>query len=149
MVPCSLFFFSCCLVDDPKNNNHKLDSKAVISSPKMTSLWKRAIESNKALLLDEIGLGPDALLKVVEEFEGISQAAEHSYPALVTLSEDGTGGLKAEYEGYHSEGCSEGEIYNDDDDDEYFVNEPFEEMESPVPPGSLPVDLLAKRLGEE
>ena len=106
MVPCSLFFLSC-LADDPKNNHHKLDTKAVSSSPKMTSSRKRAIESNKALLLDENGLGPDALLKVVEEFEGISQAVEHSYPSLVALSEDGTGGLKAEYEGYHSENCSE------------------------------------------
>ncbi|KAJ9708892.1 hypothetical protein PVL29_000742 [Vitis rotundifolia] len=109
----------------------------------MMSLWKSAIESSKALLLGEIGLGPDALLKVVEEFEGISQATEHSYPALVMSSEDGTGGTKAEYEGYNSEDYSEDEIYNDDDDDEYLVNESMEEMESPVPLGSLPVDLLA------
>ncbi|KAL6351598.1 hypothetical protein AAG906_040952 [Vitis piasezkii] len=88
-------------------------------------------------------------LKVVEEFEGISQATEHSYPALVMSSEDGTGGTKAEYEGYNSEDYSEDEMYNDDDDDEYLVNESLEEMESPVPLGSLPVDLLAKQLGEE
>nr|CAN82651.1 hypothetical protein VITISV_024772 [Vitis vinifera] len=88
-------------------------------------------------------------LKVVEEFEGISQATEHSYPALVMSSEDGTGGTKAEYEGCNSEDYSEDEMYNDDDDDEYLVNESLEEMESPVPLGSLPVDLLAKQLGEE
>ncbi|RVW43319.1 hypothetical protein CK203_070380 [Vitis vinifera] len=88
-------------------------------------------------------------LKVVEEFEGISQATEHSYPALVMSSEDGTGGTKAEHEGYNSEDYSEDEMYNDDDDDEYLVNESLEEMESPVPLGSLPVDLLAKQLGEE
>lgn len=133
----------------PKSNHHRLDTKAVSASPKMMSLWKSAIESSKALLLDEIGLGPDALLKVVEEFEGISQATEHSYPALVMSSEDGTGGTKAEYEGCNSEDYSEDEMYNDDDDDEYLVNESLEEMESPVPLGSLPVDLLAKQLGEE
>lgn len=133
----------------PKSNHHRLDTKAVSASPKMMSLWKSAIESSKALLLDEIGLGPDALLKVVEEFEGISQATEHSYPALVMSSEDGTGGTKAEDEGYNSEDYSEDEMYNDDDDDEYLVNESLEEMESPVPLGSLPVDLLAKQLGEE
>uniref|UniRef100_F6HHW2 Uncharacterized protein n=1 Tax=Vitis vinifera TaxID=29760 RepID=F6HHW2_VITVI len=72
-------------------------------------------------------------------------ATEHSYPALVMSSEDGTGGTKAEHEGYNSEDYSEDEMYNDDDD-EYLVNESLEEMESPVPLGSLPVDLLAKQL---
>ncbi|KAJ8438515.1 LOW QUALITY PROTEIN: hypothetical protein Cgig2_024604 [Carnegiea gigantea] len=56
-----------------------------ISSPRMMSLWKRAIESNKAFLLDETDLGPDALLEKVEAFEGMTQAAEHSYPARLTV----------------------------------------------------------------
>ena len=116
MVPCSLFSFLACLAGIPKSKHHRLDTKAVSASPKMMSLWKSAIESSKALLLDEIGLGPDALLKVVEEFEGISQATEHSYPALVMSSEDGTGGTKAEDEGYNSEDYSEDEMYNDDDE---------------------------------
>ena len=54
------------------------------------SLWERAIESNKALLLDEMTLGPDALLEKVEEFEGMSLATEHSCEAVVLSSEDGS-----------------------------------------------------------
>ncbi|THF98900.1 hypothetical protein TEA_022107 [Camellia sinensis var. sinensis] len=98
------------------------DPNAVTSSPKMMSLWKRAIETSKALLLDKIGLGPDDLLKKVEEFEDLSQATEHSYPAVVLSGEDGTDSSRA--------------------DD-------FEEMESSVPLGSLPVDLIAKRPSEQ
>ena len=86
------------------------------------SLWKRAIESSKALLLDEINLGPDALLKKVEEFEGISQATEHSYPAIILSSEDGTSSSMAESEDDHqSEGYDEDDIYNDSDDDESWM----------------------------
>ncbi|KAK3021424.1 hypothetical protein RJ639_046004 [Escallonia herrerae] len=66
------------------HGNHSADSPKsnaiVSSSPKMMSLWERAIGSSKALLLDEIFLGPDALLKEEEEFEGSSQATVHSYP---------------------------------------------------------------------
>ncbi|KAK3006629.1 hypothetical protein RJ639_015796 [Escallonia herrerae] len=65
------------------HGNHSADSPKsnaiVSSSPKMMSLWKPAIESSKALLLDEIFLAHDALLKE-EEFEGSSQATVHSYP---------------------------------------------------------------------
>lgn len=98
------------------------------SSPKMTSLWKRAIESNKALLLDEIGLGPDALLKVVEAFEAVSQGTEHSYTALVTSSKDGSSsgsGSNAEYEGGDGEDYSEDEMFSEDD--EHLLNEPLDE----------------------
>ena len=65
---------------------------------KMMLLWKRAFELSKALSLDEIDLGPDALLKKVEEFEGISQATGHSYQALILSSEDGTSSSIAESE---------------------------------------------------
>ncbi|KAK2985340.1 LOW QUALITY PROTEIN: hypothetical protein RJ640_028654, partial [Escallonia rubra] len=61
-------------------DNHRAASPKspaiVSSSPKMMSLWKCAIESSKALLLDEICLGPYALLKKVEEFESSSQATD-------------------------------------------------------------------------
>ncbi|KAK2653056.1 hypothetical protein Ddye_012912 [Dipteronia dyeriana] len=117
-------------------------SETVRSSPKMMSLWKRAIESSKALLLEEINLGPDDLLKKVEEFENISQATEHSYPALVLSSEDGTSSSTAEYD--ESENYSDGDIYPEDDiddgDDEYYDSGPL------VPIGSLPVDQIAERL---
>ncbi|KAK2991234.1 hypothetical protein RJ640_023815 [Escallonia rubra] len=72
------------------HGNHSADSPKsnviVSSGPKMMSLWKRAIESSKALLLDEICLGPDALLKKVEEFESGSQATVHSYSKGQILS---------------------------------------------------------------
>lgn len=127
-----------------KVDSLKSDTKTVDSSPKMMSLWKRAIESNKALLLDEIDLGPDDLLMKVEEFETISQATVHSYPALIVSNEDGPGGSEAEDE----EG-SQDEYYTSDYDDDYYVNESFEEMDdSSVPLGSLPVDLLAKQLSD-
>lgn len=127
----------------------KGNATTVRTSSKMMSLWKRAIESSKALLLDEINLGPDALLKKVEEFEGISQATEHSYPALILSSEDGTSGTMAEFkDDPQSEGYDEDDIYNDSDDDEYenYDSDSFEEVESSVPLGSLPVDLIADKL---
>uniref|UniRef100_A0A2N9ILP4 CRM domain-containing protein n=1 Tax=Fagus sylvatica TaxID=28930 RepID=A0A2N9ILP4_FAGSY len=122
------------------------DAKTVRTSPKMMSLWRRAIESSKALLLDEIDLGPDALLKKVEEFEGISQATEHSYPALILSSKDGTSGSMAESEDdSQTEGYGEDDIYSDDDDNyENYDSDSLEEVDSSVPLGSLPIDLIAE-----
>ncbi|KAH9773187.1 CRS2-associated factor 2 [Citrus sinensis] len=125
--------------DDPSQGT-------IRSSPKMISLWKRAIESTKALVLDEINLGPDDLLKKVEEFEGISQAAEHSYPALVLSREDGASSSMAEYEdGSQSENYDEDEFYPEDDfnDDDEFYDSDSSDV---VPLGSLPVDHIAERL---
>ncbi|XVF02487.1 hypothetical protein REPUB_Repub04eG0179400 [Reevesia pubescens] len=129
------------------------DAKKVISSPKMMSLWNRAIESNKALLLDEIALGPDALLEKVEEFEGMSLAIEHSSEAVVLSCEDGSGGSMAESEdgSYSEDFGGENDIYNDDDiiNDEYDDIDTFEEVDSSIPLGSLPVDRIAERLRRE
>ncbi|KAM3706337.1 hypothetical protein ACJW31_03G145600 [Castanea mollissima] len=128
---------------------YKANVTTVRTSSKMMSLWKRAIESSKALLLDEINLGPDALLKKVEEFEGISQPTEHSYPALILSSENSTSSSMAESEDDpQSEGYDEDDIYDDSDDDEYenYDSDSFEEVESSVPLGSLPVDLIADKL---
>ncbi|KAF2292765.1 hypothetical protein GH714_027953 [Hevea brasiliensis] len=74
------------------------DANIVRSSPKMISLWKRAIEASKAILLDEIDLGPDDLLRKVEEFENISQATEHSYPAVILSNEDGANNIMSAFE---------------------------------------------------
>ncbi|KAL7610672.1 CRS2-associated factor 2, chloroplastic [Lactuca sativa] len=117
-------------------NNTEVDfykSKRVssISSPKMTLLWRRAIESNKAMLLEDIGVGPDDLLKVVEEFETVSQVAEHSYPAEIVSNEDFEEGDYSEDESY----------FDEDSDDEY---DDFSQKSAP--PGSLPVDFLAEQL---
>ncbi|XP_039034915.1 CRS2-associated factor 2, chloroplastic-like isoform X1 [Hibiscus syriacus] len=133
------------------------DAKTVVSSPKMMSLWKRAIESSKALLLEEIALGPDALLEKVEEFEGLSLATEHSCEALVLSGEDGSSGSSsAEFEGgsYGEDFGDENDLFSNDDivEDEYYNDESFEEVEevdSLIPLGSLPVDKIAERLGRE
>lgn len=114
------------------------------------SLWKRAIESNKALLLDEIALGPDALLEKVEEFEGLSLATVHSLEAVVITTEDGSGSSVAELEeGSFSEDFGgEDDIYSDDDivNGEYYD---VDEVDSSIPLGSLPVDRIAERLRRE
>lgn len=127
------------------------------TSPKMLSLWKRAIESSKALLLDEINVSPDALLEKVEEFEGISQVTEHSLPALILSSENGSKGSIADFEdtqndSYSSDGfVTENE--DDDDDDEYDeYNDDYDEdglndvVDSSASPGSLPIDLITEKL---
>lgn len=123
------------------------DIRTVRTSPKMLSLWKRALESNKAILLDEINLGPDALLKKVEEFEGISQATEHSYPALIVTGEDGTSSSMAEFDELPR---------NDDDDDDDFVDDHDEEnddvyydSDSSLPLGTLPIDVIANKLVQD
>ncbi|KAI9168883.1 hypothetical protein LWI28_003332 [Acer negundo] len=67
-------------------------SETVRSIPKMMSFWKHAIELSKTLLLDEINLGPDELLK------NISEATKPSYPVLVLSSGDGASISMAEYE---------------------------------------------------
>lgn len=123
----------------------------------MLSLWKRAIESNKAMLLDQLDLGPDALLNKVEEFEGISQATEHSYPALILSGEDGTSSSMAESD-YFPQSDSSGEAdnfsdddYNDtiddyDDDDQDNV---YDDSDSSLSLGSLPIDVIAKKLNKD
>ena len=124
------------------------DTKTVRTSPKMLSLWKRAIESNEATLLDQTDLGPDALLKKVEEFEGISQATEHSYPALILSGEDGTSSSMTQSEDFpQSDSSGEADIFSDedyndiaDDDDAYY------DSDSSIPLGSLPIDGIAKKL---
>ncbi|KAK8954407.1 hypothetical protein KSP39_PZI002640 [Platanthera zijinensis] len=116
------------------------ESKAneVTLSSKMMSLWKRALESNRALLLDETELTPDSLLERIEEFGGLSQAAEHSYPALI-ISGGGANDTASETKNNADEDEEDGE-YDEEDHDL------CEERESPVPFGALPVDLIAERL---
>ncbi|KAL5063425.1 hypothetical protein RYX36_025162 [Vicia faba] len=130
----------------------------VNSSPKMLSLWKSAIESNKALLLEEFNLGPDALLEKVEEFEGISQATEHSHPAFISSSEDAfegsieEGGTEDNYS--NEEGLDDVDDYdsnNDDEDDyDYYNDDEHDEFNDIVvtsaQPGSLPIDSLVDKL---
>ncbi|KAK8484066.1 hypothetical protein V6N13_017478 [Hibiscus sabdariffa] len=143
-----------CVAAKSNDDSSTPDAKTVVSSPKMMSLWRRAIESSKALLLEEIALGPDALLEKVEEFEGMSLATEHSCEALVLSSEDGSSGSSsAEFEGgsYSEDFGDENDLYSDDDtvDDKYYDDDSFEEVDSSIPLGSLPVDKIAERLQRE
>lgn len=145
------------MVDD---NQSKHMGNRVNLSPKMLSLWKSAIESNKALLLEEFNLGPDALLEKVEEFEGISHATEHSHPAFISSSEDAfegsTGYLQADTEDNYSneEGLDDADDYdnnNDDEDDyDYYNDDKDDEFNDIVvtsaQPGSLPIDQLVDKL---
>ncbi|XP_061990484.1 CRS2-associated factor 2, chloroplastic [Rosa rugosa] len=136
------------------DDSSKPDTKTVISSPKMMSLWKHSIETNKALLLDELDLDPDALLKKVEEFEGISQATEHSYPALILSSEDGTSSAIQVYEDVPQNGpYSEYEDSYSDNNDDYVCDDDTDDdalYDSDSPPlGSLPVDVIAEKLDHD
>lgn len=126
----------------------KPDAKTVITSPKMMSLWKRSIDSNKALLLDELDLDPDALLKKVEEFDSVSQATEHSYPALIVSSEDGSGSSVQVFEEDQRDPYSEYDDYIDNDYDNESDDDEFYESDS-IPMGSLPVDVIAEKLDHD
>ncbi|KAI3878101.1 hypothetical protein MKW92_020045 [Papaver armeniacum] len=126
--------------------NERLVPELEISSPKFLSRWKRAIESSKALLLDEIELGPDELLEKVEAFAVTLQAAEHSYPALITSSGESAGIVNTDNED-GSETLSDDD--DEDDDSEYGYEDQdysFEELESSIPKGSLPVDVIVDQL---
>lgn len=126
-------------------------SKKSISSSKMMSLWKRAIQSNKALLLNEneTNLCPDDLLQKVDEFASLSQAKEHSFPAVVV---NYPSSAQTEIEGGGPDFGLEDE--NEDSVDDYNDNGDFTDMndddiKSFVPLGSLPVDSLAQSLDSE
>ncbi|XP_072955393.1 CRS2-associated factor 2, chloroplastic [Typha angustifolia] len=134
-------------------SHDKCTANKRVSSPKMLSLWKRAIDSSKALLLDGAELSPDSLLKQVEEFDGTSQAAEHSYPALILPSgevpEVINSGSKDKSQMdmvySHNEQCEEmNENDTEPSDSGGFGS--LEDVESVVPFGSLPIDSIAERL---
>jgi hypothetical protein len=128
--------------------------------PKMFKLWKSAVDSSLALLLDDAeanDLTPDLLLTLVEEFSLTSQAAEHSFPALlVTNGEVNTESLSAEYKNDDESetriaGNDEGQDEQSPDlcDDEHFELDMFERLESSVPLGSLPIDSMIEQLNSE
>ncbi|KAJ0818524.1 putative CRS2-associated factor, plant [Helianthus annuus] len=104
----------------------------------MTQLWRRAIESSKAMLLEDIELGPDDLLKVVEEFETATQVTEHSYPAVIVSNKE------SQARDPEDEDYSEDDDYFDDESDDDYVDL----SEKSAPPGSLPVDFLAEQLSD-
>jgi hypothetical protein len=126
----------------------------------MFKLWKSAVDSSLALLLDDAeanDLTPDSLLTLVEEFSVTSQAVEHSFPALlVTNGEVNTESLSAEYiNDDESEtsiaGNEEGQLEQSPDlcGDEHFELDMLERLESSVPLGSLPIDGMIEQLNSE
>ncbi|RAL37501.1 hypothetical protein DM860_000195 [Cuscuta australis] len=96
-------------------------------SPRMATLWQRAVDSGTALLLDEINLEPDDLLKRVEEFEGTLQAMNRSYPIDTFGGGSGGGG--------------------GDSDGEDLINDDLLDVvpESELPFGSLPIDAIVEQ----
>lgn len=97
-------------------------------------------------MLDELNLGPDDLLKKVEEFGGTSQIAEHSYQALVSSGEDMRGSPVSEF--WETQKYAEDEFYSDDDIDDDVECELLDEGSS-IPLGSLPVDRITRKFREE
>ncbi|KAL6627816.1 hypothetical protein ACP70R_031542 [Stipagrostis hirtigluma subsp. patula] len=130
-----------------------------VLGPKMFKLWKSAVESSLALVLDDAevnGLTPDSLLTRVEEFSVTSQAVEHSFPALLMANGDGNPEvLNAELMEDESETGSAGhqedqhEQSPDHSDDKHFEHDMFERLESSVPLGSLPIDTMIEQLNSE
>ncbi|KAL6615259.1 hypothetical protein ACP70R_037529 [Stipagrostis hirtigluma subsp. patula] len=130
-----------------------------VLGPKMFKLWKSAVESSLALVLDDSevnGLTPDSLLTRVEEFSVTSQAVEHSFPALLMANGDGNPEvLSAELMEDESETGSAGhqedqhEQSPDHSDDEHFEHDMFECLESSAPLGSLPIDTMVEQLNSE
>lgn len=122
------------------------DAKTEKSSPRMMSLWQSAIDSGKALLLDNTDLDPEELLEKVEEFGSVSQVVEHSYPALVMSSEDNS--LHTKH--HHSNTTENSDDYDEQEefDDESHISYSFKDADFTVPPGSLPVDSIVRQLSD-
>jgi len=128
--------------DKPSEEQTVANPSTTISSPKMISLWQRALESSKAVILEELDLGPDDLLKKVEELEGTSLAAEHTYTAMVLSNTDGAA------EDYVDEKDRSEEYYSDIDDDFDDECSDDESLDPVGPVGSLPVDKIVRKLRE-
>ncbi|KAG7592740.1 YhbY-like superfamily [Arabidopsis thaliana x Arabidopsis arenosa] len=127
--------------DKPSEEQTVPDPNTIISSPKMILLWKRALESSKAVILEELDLGPDDLLKKVEELEGTSLAAEHTYTVVLSNS-DGAA------EDYVDDKDRSEEYYSDIDDDFDDECSDDESLDPVGPVGSLPVDKIVRKLRE-
>ncbi|GMH27649.1 hypothetical protein Nepgr_029492 [Nepenthes gracilis] len=76
---------------------------------------------------------------MVMEFEGVSQATQHSYQAVIVPAKNGSTSYANQFNG-------ECNSYNDGNDKYSGNPDPFEETEYPFPVGSLPVGIPPKRL---
>ena len=130
-------------------SSNGIGDESIAKQPKMFLLWKRAIDSHKALLLDEnTELTPDSLLGRVEEFHSLLQAAEHSYPALLLCRGDGAENVESSDDG-NDEFSDRDRNSEDFEDCEIDISDSFEEVDPLAPYGSLPVDSIAERLSTE
>lgn len=113
----------------------------------MMRLWRRAIDSGLASVLDDLDVGPDELLSKVEEFESASRPIEHSYPAMIYSNGESSTTSRTLLE--EDEDDSE-EEYSEEDEDDSFDDEDasFHAVESEAPIGSLPIDMLAVKLSD-
>lgn len=145
-------------VDEATDANAQ-DTVREVLMPKMLKLWKSAVDSSLALLLDHAeanDLTPDSLLTRVEEFSITSQAVEHSFPALLVANcEVDTGSLSGECINDESEtsivGNQEDQLEQSPDlsSDEHFELDMLERLDSSVPLGSLPIDTMIEQLNSE
>lgn len=115
----------------------------------MMSLWKSALDSGKALLLDKTDLDPEELLEKVEEFGNISQVVEHSYPALLMSTEDSLQLKQQNSNTTANSDFNEQETYTEEFDDESHISYSFKEADLTLPPGSLPVDSIVRQLSDD
>lgn len=128
-------------------------TKQEVIRSKMFLLWKRALDSQKALLLDDnTELSPDSLLEKVEESQSMSQASEHSYPALIMSSAEGVNNagrsLGSSDRDNEDEFVNMGRSVEDVEDYDTDISDSLE-VDPLVPYGSIPVDSIAKRLSSE
>lgn len=121
----------------------KAYAKRSVDSPKMRSLWHRAINSGKAMVMSTMDLSPDELLSKVEEFESASQAVVHSYPALIYPK-----GESSMTSNFQSVPDSEDEDDSYDNIDDELDSGSFEIGEFSATPGSLPVDLITRQFSD-
>jgi len=130
-------------------SSNGIGAESIAKHPKMFLLWKRAIDSHKALLLDDnTELSPDSLLERVEEFQGLSQAAEHSYPALILSGGDSSENVQPSDDD-NDEFSDTDRTSGDFEDYDIDIGDSFEEVDPSVPYGSLPVDSIEERLSIE
>ena len=116
-------------------SSNGIGDESIAKQPKLFLLWKRAIDSHKALLLDDnTELSPDSLLERVEEFQGLSQAAEHSYPALVLSGGDSSENVQPSDDDNDDTDRTNGDFEDYDID----IGDSSEEVDPSVPYGSLP-----------
>ncbi|KAK3160758.1 hypothetical protein QOZ80_1BG0064050 [Eleusine coracana subsp. coracana] len=144
--------------DEASDTDAEVPIRQVLG-PKIFKLWKNAVDSSLALLLDDaevVTLTPDSLLTKVEEFSITSQAVEHSFPALLVANgEVNSEVLSTEYIDDESQtswvGNQEDQFEQSTDlsKDEHFDFDMLERLESSAPLGSLPIDAMIEQLNSE